>query len=101
MEQDDQGHKQSTICFHVNNCKISHVRVNVNDDTIEWFCRDYESIFMDGSGEIIVARGKVHKYLGMKLDFTTDGVVIVTMIEYVNNVIKVCDEATSKENLAP
>ena len=26
--------KQSTICFHVNDCKISHVSVKVNDDTI-------------------------------------------------------------------
>jgi hypothetical protein len=35
---------------------------------------------MDGSGVMKVARGKVHKYLGMKLDFTNVGVVIVTMI---------------------
>jgi hypothetical protein len=45
-----------------------------------------------------VARGKVHKYLGMKLDFTTTGVVIVTMIEYVDDVIKAWEEATTKLN---
>ena len=88
--------KQSTICFHVDDCKISHKSAKVNDDTISWLRQDYESIFTDGSGEMKVARGKVHKYLGMKLDFTTAGVVIVTMIEYVNDVIKSWDEAVTK-----
>ena len=86
--------KQSTICFHVDDCKISHVSSKVNDYTIDWLRRDYESIFTDGSGEMKVARGKFHKYLGMKLDFTTAGVVIVTMIEYVNDIIKAWDDAS-------
>ena len=43
-----------------------------------------------------VARGRVHKYVGMRLDFTTAGVVIVTMIEYIDDVIKEWEEATSK-----
>ncbi len=62
--------KQSTICFHVDDCKISHMSAKVNDITIEWLRRDYESIFMDGSGEMKVAQGKVHTHLGMKLDFS-------------------------------
>ena len=90
--------KQSTICFHVDDCKISHKSVKVNDDTISWLRRDYESIFTDGSGEMKVARGKVHKYLGMKLDFTNAGVVTVTMIDYVDDVIKSWDEAVTKFN---
>ena len=90
--------KQSTICFHVDDCKISHKSVKVNDDTISWLSRDYESIFTDGSGEMKVARGKVHKYLGMKLDFTNAGVVTVTMIDYVDDVIKSWDEAVTKFN---
>ena len=88
--------KLSTICFHVDDCKISHKSVKVNDNTIKWLRRDYESIFTDGSGKMKVARGKVHKYLGMKLDFTTAGVVIVTMIDYVDDVIKAWEDATTK-----
>ena len=88
--------KQSTICFHVDDCKISHVSVKVNDDTIAWLRRDYESNFTDGSGEMKVARGKVHTYLGMKLDFTTAGVVSVSMIDYIQDVIKEWEDATSK-----
>ena len=43
-----------------------------------------------------VARGKVHTYLGMKLDFTTAGVVIVSMINYIQDVIKEWEDSTSK-----
>lgn len=68
----------------------------VNDITIEWLRRDYESIFTDGSGEMKVARGKVHTYLGMKLDFTTAGVVSVSMINYIQDVIKEWEDSTSK-----
>jgi hypothetical protein len=88
--------KQSTICFHVDDCKISHKSVQVNDNTIDWLRCDYESIFTDGSGETKVARGKVHTYLGMRLDFTTDGVVKVSMIDYIDDVIKEWKGITSK-----
>jgi hypothetical protein len=58
--------KQCTICFHVDDCKISHVSNQVVVQTIVWLRQDYESIFEDGSGKMKVSRGKVHKYLGMK-----------------------------------
>ena len=61
--------KQCTICFHVDDCKISHLSKEVVDHIIEWLRRDYERIFKDGSGKMKVNRGKVHKYLGMSLDF--------------------------------
>ncbi len=43
--------KQCTICFHVDDCKISHVSNQVVEQTIEWLRQDYKSIFKDGSGE--------------------------------------------------
>ncbi len=49
--------KQCTICFHVDDCKISHKSSKVLDETIAWLQRDYESIFEDGSGEMKVHRG--------------------------------------------
>jgi len=42
--------KQKTICFHVDDCKISHESSKVIDDTIDWLRSEYESIFEDGSG---------------------------------------------------
>ncbi len=88
--------KQSTICFHVNDCKISHKSVKVKNDTIKWLRRDYKSIFTNSSGEMKVAQGKVHTYLGMRLDYTTNGVVEVTMIGYIDDVIKEWKRVTSK-----
>jgi hypothetical protein len=57
--------KQITICFHVDDCKISHESSKVIDDTIDWLRSEYESKFEDDSGAMKVHRGKVHKYLGM------------------------------------
>ena len=88
--------KQFTICFHVGDFKISHASKKVNDINIEWLRRDYESIFTGGSGEMKVAQGKVHTYLGMKLEFTTAGVVSVSMINYIQDVIKEWEDSTSK-----
>jgi hypothetical protein len=67
--------KQMTICFHMDDCKLSHRSPKVLDQMIEWLHREYESMFEDGSGEITVNRGKVHKYLGMTLDYTICGQV--------------------------
>ncbi len=65
--------KQITICFHVDNCKISHESTAVIDDTIAWLRVEYKSIFEDGSGQMKVHKGKTHKYLGMSLDFSHKG----------------------------
>ncbi len=63
--------KQQTICFHVDDCKLSHVDPKANDKLIGAFREEYESIFEDGSGKMKVSRGKVHEYLGMTLDYCT------------------------------
>ena len=84
---------QCTICSHVDDCKISHVKSSVNDGIIAWLLQEYESIFTDGSGKMKVARGRVHVYVGMTLDFTVDRVVKVTMISYVDEIIKTWDKA--------
>jgi transcription antitermination factor NusG len=85
--------KQCTICFHVDDCKISHVKSSVNNSIIAWLRQEYESIFTDGSGKMKVARGRVHVYVGITLDFTVDKVVKVTMIPYVDEIIGAWDKA--------
>jgi hypothetical protein len=52
----------------------------------------------DGSGMMKVARGKVHKYLGMTLDFATPKIVKVTMLEYVDEIIRSWYKACSELN---
>ena len=43
------------ICFHVDDCKLSHRIPKVIGKTIEWIIQVYESIFEDGSGAISVS----------------------------------------------
>jgi len=85
--------KQCTICFHVDDCKISHVSGKVIDKTIERLRNDYESIFEDGSGKMQIHRGKVHKYLGMTLDFSSKNQVSISMTDYVKEIVEAWDKA--------
>ena len=89
---------QCTICFHVDDCKFSHISKEVIDSIIEWLRRDYESIFEDGSGAMKVHRGKVHKYLGMTLDFSTKRQVKISMVDYVKEIVAAWDKAPKLDN---
>jgi hypothetical protein len=87
---------QITICFHVDDCKISHKCTKVVDATIKWLQAEYESIFEDGSGVIKVHRGKVHTYLGMSLDFSHRGQCHVTTYDYLDGIQEAFDAAVEK-----
>ena len=88
--------KQITICFHVDDCNISHKSTNMVDATIKWLRAEYESIFKDGSGVMKVHRGKIHKYLGMPLDFSHIGQYHVTMYDYLDGILQTFDAAVKK-----
>ena len=90
--------KQCTIFFHVDDCMISHVNSKVTNNTIAWLRQEYKSIFTDGSGRMKVARGRVHIYSGMTLDFTVDKVVKVTMVSYVSKIIKTWDKTCEESD---
>jgi hypothetical protein len=90
--------KQITVCFRVDDCKISHEHQKVVDETIDWLRAEYESIFEDGLGAIKVHRGKVHKYLGMTLDFSHKGQCIVTVHDYLDGILKAYDAAIDRHN---
>jgi hypothetical protein len=77
------GH-QMTITFHVDDCKLSHKKPKTMDKMIEWLRQEYESVFEDGSGKMMVSQGKLHAYLGMTLDYTTRGQVKITMLDFVD-----------------
>jgi hypothetical protein len=58
--------KQHTITWHVD-VKSSHVDPAVNDDFHTWL----ESMYGDDDiGNVKSVRGKIHDYLGMRLDYT-------------------------------
>ena len=90
--------KQCTICFHVDDYKISHISKKIVNNIIEWLWKNYESIFEDGSGKMKVSCGKVHKYLGMMFDFTTKQRVKISMVEYMKELILAWEKAPKLDN---
>ena len=85
-----------TICFHVDDCKLSHHDPKAMDKMIAWLRQEYKSIFEDGSGEMTMSRGKVLKYLGMMLDYTVHGQVKISMFNYVNDILTAFNKADPK-----
>jgi hypothetical protein len=63
---------------------------------IDWLWQEYESIFEDGSGQMTVSRGRVHKYLGMTLDYTVCGQVNISMFNYIDKIIDAFDKVELK-----
>jgi hypothetical protein len=63
---------------------------------IKWLKREYKSIFEDSSGEMSVSCGKAHTYLGMTLDYSLPGRVMITMFEYIMEIIAAYDNADPK-----
>jgi hypothetical protein len=82
-----------TICFHVDDCKLSHHKNKVMDSMIGYPRQEYESIFEDGSGAMTVSRGKIHKYLCMTLDYTVRSEVKITMFDYIDEILTAFDKA--------
>jgi len=63
-----------TVCWHVDDLKVSHCDPAQVTIFGEWLSKKY--------GVAVAAhRGKVHDYLGMIFDFSVKGKVMVTMME--------------------
>ena len=77
--------KQMTVCWHVDNLKVSHcdpAQVTIYE---EWLSKKY-------GVAVATHQGKVHNYLGMIFDFLAKGKVMITMVEYIKDIIKVLAE---------
>ena len=71
--------KQMTICWHVDDLKVSHKRGAEVKKLESWL----RSIY----GNITVSEGSKHTYLGMDLDYSEDGKCHVTVAGYTKEVI--------------
>ena len=62
------------------------------EDITCWPCR-FSSVLADTEVEygniekITITRGKVHKYLGMTIDYSSPGKVIFSMVEYIGKML--------------
>lgn len=75
--------KQHTVGWHVDDFILTHEDPSVNDDLISWFSEKYGKLT-----PLTVGRGKIHDYLGMKLDFNRRGKVIITMIDFIKELVE-------------
>jgi hypothetical protein len=74
--------KQHTITWHVDDVKSSHLDPKINDEFQAWLGGMYGD---PNIGQVKTVRGKRHEYLGMCLDYTKPGKVMIDMTEYVKN----------------
>jgi hypothetical protein len=75
--------KQCTALWHVDDLKISHVDENVNEGVLKFLnARHGEET------PLTVTRGDIHEYLGMTIDYGTEGKVIIRMDDYVENMLE-------------
>jgi hypothetical protein len=77
------GGHQCTIIWHVDDLKISHVSSTVVTNVLR--------TLQDKYGDLKITRGKVHEYLGMKLDFNKKGSVKIIMDDYVRKFLEESD----------
>ncbi len=86
--------KQMTVCWHVGDLKVSHcdpVQVTIFG---EWLSEKY--------GMAVATHwGKVHDYLRMIVGFSAKGKLIVTMMEYIKNIIKDFPEEITGTKTSP
>jgi hypothetical protein len=67
--------------------EASHVITKVMDQMIKYLRQDYETIFKDGTSEMVVSGGKIHKYLGMTLDYTIRRQARISMLKYIDEIL--------------
>ena len=74
--------KQCTIIWHVDDLKISHVSYSVVTKILDKLSEKFGKL-----APLTITRGKVHEYLGMKLDFSDSGKVKIDMKQYIQDML--------------
>jgi hypothetical protein len=74
--------KQSTVLWHVDDLKISHVEASANEAVLKGLNERYGK-----ETPLTVTRGDLHEYLGMTIDYSTQGKVVIHMEDYVEDLL--------------
>jgi len=74
--------KQCTVLWHVDDLKISHEESAVTESIL-----DILNVRYGKETPLTVTRGDIHEYLGMTIDFSTKGKVVIRMDDYVKNML--------------
>ena len=79
--------KQCTVCWYVDDVKISHVDESVVEDLVSKMQEEYGK-----EAPLTVNRGKIQEYLGMKIDFSNENKVVFSMRDYTKNLLEECPD---------
>ena len=74
--------KQCKILWHVDDLKISHVDIKVVDSVLGKLGERYGK-----DAPLVKTKRKVHEYLGMTLDFSRKGEVVINMYDYEDKIV--------------
>ena len=85
--------KQCTICWYVDDTKISHV----DEQVVSKVIREIEDRF----GKMVVTRGKTHNFVGMDVVFKDNGTVEITMKDYIKECFEAYGEPVNKSANTP
>ena len=83
--------KQCTIVWYVDDMKISHVNSSVVDHMINMVKQEFGKEL-----DVTVRRGKIHDYLGVQFDFSQKGKVVMSMDDYIKELLKECPDDLMK-----
>ena len=84
--------KQCTICWYVDDSKISHV----NPKVVDWVIMKLEEQF----GKMKVKRGKLHTFVGMDIEMKGNKTVEISMKDYIRenfDVFELFEDKINKE----
>ena len=87
---------QHTIRFHVDDIMSSHKDAPVNGEFAKWANKKYGNL-----KEVTTHRGKMHEFLGMKLDFQKEpGKCHVMQQDYVKEIVSAWPEEIKDNDIA-
>jgi hypothetical protein len=75
---------QCTVCWYVDDLKISHVLKSVVEDIVKKIEERY--------GKMTITRGDKHNYIGMDIEFTGNGEVQILMKDYIEEALEMFPE---------
>ena len=74
--------KQCTILCHVDDLKMLHVDSIIFSRLLAYIDAEYGKFV-----KMAMTQGKIHKYLGVTIFYSSPGKVIFSMVDYVGNII--------------
>ena len=74
--------KQCTICWHMNDLKISSMSLKVVDGVLSHLTVKYGYV-----SALFISRGHGHEYLGMRIDYGTKGKILMTMPKHIDSIM--------------